>query len=234
MLRRLADKTGEEENTAALRSSTQREISKRIDAHNLQTFTTHTRDRDSVRDVARLNSLGLPNSGAWLNVLPSPSLGLHLKPAEFIVSVKYRLGLQIFPQEGVCVSCPLISDIFGDHAVSCGWGGERTYRHNLIRDVLFNTCAQACLGPTREDRALIPGTDARPADVYLPNWTAGQDTALDVTVINPLQQTFLNQSAANPGHALYKAYERKMTRHGEACRMAGITFTPLPLDTFGA
>ena len=134
----------------------------------------------------------------------------------------------------MCVACPAISDISGDHAVSCGWGGERTTRHNAIRDVLFNTCSQACLGPTREDRALIPGTDARPADVYLPGWTGGQDTALDVTVINPLQQTFLNQSAANPGHALHKAYERKMTRHGEACRMAGITFTPLPSDTFGA
>ena len=78
-----------QENLAALQSSAQREISQRIDAHNLQNFLTHTRDSDSVRDVARLNSLGLPNSGAWLNVQPSPSLGLHLKPAAFVVSLKY-------------------------------------------------------------------------------------------------------------------------------------------------
>ena len=79
----------------------------------------------------------------------------------------------------------------------------------------------------------MPGTEVRSADIYLPSWSGGLDTALDVTVVNPLQQTFLNQSAANPGHALHKAYERKMTRHGEACRMAGIAFTPLPLDTLG-
>ena len=80
----------------------------------------------------------------------------------------------------------------------------------------------------------MPGTEARSADIYLPSWSGGLDTALDVTVVNPLQQTFLNQSAANPGHALHKAYERKMTKHGEACRLAGITSTPLPLATFGA
>ena len=90
------------------------------------------------------------------------------------------------------------------------------------------------MGPTREDRALIPGTDARPADIYLPAWSGGLDTALDITVINPLQQTLINRSAVNPGHALQFAFDRKMSKHGEACRTAGIAFIPLPLDTFGA
>ena len=93
MLQRLTEKTGEEENIAVLQGATQRQISLRIDQHKHQTFVSHTANNGSIRDKARLNSLGLPNSGAWMNVLPSPSLGLHLKPAEFIVSVKYRLGL---------------------------------------------------------------------------------------------------------------------------------------------
>ena len=97
--------------------------------------------------------------------------------------------------------------------ISCGWGGERIARHNLIRDVLYNTCSSAALGPTREDRAILPGTEARPADILLPGWSGGKDTALDITVVNPLQTAFINQSAAFPGHALRKAYERKMTRH---------------------
>ena len=33
---------------------------------------------DSVREQTRLASLGLPYAGAWLNVVPSPALGLHL------------------------------------------------------------------------------------------------------------------------------------------------------------
>ena len=86
----------------------------------------------------------------------------------------------------------------------------------------------------REDRALLPGTEARPADILLPHWTGGRDTALDITVINPLQLAYVNQSATNPGHALRKAYERKMSKHGEPCREAGLSFCPLPVDTLGA
>ena len=47
----------------------------------------------------------------------------------------------------------------------------------------------------REDRALLPGTDARPADILLPGWFGGKDTALDITVVNPLQTAYIDQSA---------------------------------------
>ena len=150
------------------------------------------------------------------------------------MAVKYRLGMPVFPREGRCMACPVMSDVEGDHAISCGWGGERITRHNALRDVLFSTCQQAALAPVREDRALIPGTDTRPADILLPHWTGGRDTALDITVVNPLQVAFINQSAANPGHALRKAFERKMIKHGEPCREAGLSFCPLPMDTLGA
>ena len=52
-----------------------------------------------------------------------------------------------------------------------------------------------------KERALIPGTDARPADLLLPSWTAGRDTALDVTVVSPLQVALVRQAAQTPGHA---------------------------------
>ena len=57
--------------------------------------------------------------------------------------------------------------------LSCGWGAERIARHNLIRDVLNNTCSSAALGPTRDDRALLPDAEARPADILLPGWSGG-------------------------------------------------------------
>ena len=44
----------------------------------------------------------------------------------------------------------------------------------------------------------------------------------------------MDRSAAKPGHALQVAFDRKMSRHGEDCRTAGIAFMPLPLDTLGA
>ena len=139
----------------------------------------------------------------------------------------------VTPAAAQCMACPNQSDPAGDHAISCCWGGERIFRHNAIRDALFNTCTQACLAPSREDRALLPGTDARPADLYIPARTGGKDTALDITVVNPLQVAMVQQAAVTPGHALVKAYDRKMAKHGEACGKAGIVFKPIPFETLG-
>ena len=62
----------------------------------------------------------------------------------------------------------------------------------------------------------------------------GPETSVLLTVVNPLQLAYINQSTTSPGHALRKAYERKMTKHGEPCREAGLSFCPLPVDTLGA
>ena len=102
-----------------------------------------------------------------------------------------------------------------------------------MRDALYNTCEQACLGPSREDRALIPGSNAKPADVLIPSWTGGKDTALDITVVNPLQIALVNRAATIAGHALTHRYNEKMTKHGEPCRLAGLVFFPLPVETLG-
>ena len=37
----------------------------------------------SVRNKARLGSLGLANSGSWLNSVPNPTLGLHMRLQKF-------------------------------------------------------------------------------------------------------------------------------------------------------
>ena len=90
--------------------------------------------------------------------------------------------------------------------------------------MLFATCPQAALAPVREDRALIPGTEARPADIMLPNWMGGKDCCLDITVVNPLQAAYIRMSASNQDYALRKAYERKMAELGAQCREAGLAF----------
>ena len=90
-----------------------------------------------------------------------------------------------------------------------------------------------CLGATRKEKDLLPGTDARPGDVFIPNWTRGRPTALDITVINPLQVSQVAQAATTPGQALSTAFNRKMTQAGEACRREGIVFVPMPMETLG-
>ena len=82
-------------------------------------------------------------------------------------------------------------------------GGEC---HNRIRDHIFSVAVAAALGPVREGRFLIPGTDRRPADVFIPSWADGLDAALDVTVVTPQQDATVAQAAVNAGHDLQFAF----------------------------
>ena len=116
----------------------------------------------------------------------------------------------------------------------CGSDGERKARHNILRDALFSAAHSAALGPSKEGRFLLPGTDRRPADILIPHWAGGKDAALDVTVINPLQVATVTQAASNPGSALSVAFNRKMNSAGELCRRQGLAFIPLAVESLGA
>ena len=115
----------------------------------------------------------------------------------------------------------------------CGSGGERIARHNHLRDHLHETAAAAGLAPVREARFLIPGEDSRPADVLLPHWVAGQDAAMDVTVVNPCQVATVEGAATTAGHALEHAFARKVRGAAAACQAQGVTFLPMVVESFG-
>ena len=187
----------------------------------------------STLDKARLSGVFKKHSGDWLNAHPSHALGLALHPQEFRSASLYRLGAPIFEQDNPCPACGRPSDRFGHHAIACGVHGERISRHNEICNILFKTAQKAGLGPAREFRGLIPGTAARPADVFLRSWDRGKDAALDVTVITPLQSAVVDREAQESGYALQYAWDRKMRNAFAACDAQRISFIPLPVETFG-
>ena len=71
--------------------------------------------------------------------------------------------------------------------------------------------------PVKERRGILPDSERRPADIFIPNWAGGKDAALDITVIHPLQGATRRGAAANPGHALTIVYKRKMREAGKLC-----------------
>ena len=131
---------------------------------------------------------------------------------------------------GVCLST---ADSFGDHQVGCGGNGDRILRHNSIRDAIFNSACSAALAPRKEVPSLIPGSQSRPADIYLPNWERGQPAALDVTVISPLQSLTLHRATSSAGHALTVGEQRNVAAHAAACHAVGVSFVPLVFETLG-
>ena len=96
----------------------------------------------SSRDKARLGCLTLDHAGDWLNALPSFAFNLHMPGAEFRAALRYRLGVPLFGDSGDCPACGAASDAFGDHAIACGYQGERNSRHNILRDEIYLTSLQ--------------------------------------------------------------------------------------------
>ena len=77
-------------------------------------------DHSSLPDRARLPSVSSPNAAAWLSVLPSPGLNLHMDPPEFQVALKWWLGVDL-AQGFNCTFCPSLAlDPLGHHAASMG------------------------------------------------------------------------------------------------------------------
>ena len=118
----------------------------------------------------------------------------------------------------------------GDHALGCPKTSDRIARHNLLRDVLFDSAVSAALGPVREEKSLLPGRAARPGDIFLRHWSGGKDCAWDVTVANSLAPSHVAGAAAEAGSALRKACEKKVNGAAEACREQGIVFLPLAVE----
>ena len=209
---------------------TQKSLSHAIDLKSHRDLLSSTTDH---RNRARLNSVSLPHAGEWLTVTPSPSLGLHLHPIEFRNSALYRLGRPLFPGPSECPRCPQSNDEMGDHAVGCRSDGDRIARHDRLRDAIFTAARTAALAPQRELPNLIPGSQDRPADIYIGTWKRGRPAAFDVTVISPLQSSTVKNAASEPSSALELATRRKRQSHDQDCHDAGIDFVPLPVETLG-
>ena len=147
-------------------------------------------------------SMSLPHAGDWLQVIPSPALGLHLADKEFKSSLQYRLELIMYEKEYNCSVCKKSADAFGNHQVGCGGNGDRIFQHNAIYDAVFSAAQLAALCPCKEMPSLIPGSRSRHADIYVPLWVGHRPAAMDVTVISPLQQLTLSGTSSIAGHTL--------------------------------
>ena len=116
---------------------------------------------------ARLLSLTLPQSDAWLSAPPIPSLGLHLQPNEFRAALKYRIGVPLNIEERR--KCPYCQngrlDKLGDQALNCHGRGDMISRHDRVRDIIFAACSTANLSPVCEQKNLIPDNNSRPGDI---------------------------------------------------------------------
>ena len=124
---------------------------------------------------------------------------------------------------------------YSEDAAGASFSGrfDLIHRHNIIRDAIHGTASQAALSPRKEESALLPGSTAKPADVYLPGWANGKDAALDVTVVSTLQAALVKKAGEEVGSAANKRHQEKQAKYWQACANEGIEFLPMVVETLG-
>jgi len=155
--------------------------------------------------------------------------------------------MPILTEDSACPCCGSGMDRFMDHALVCPCGGDRTLRHNALRDLVFKEAQLASLRPEKEKPGLLPArpddetiqgertlSGRRPADGWLPAWQ-GSACALDFAATSGMQATMLHASRTD-GSAALVAYESKKRSYkdtGELCRAAGFQFVPMVVESHG-
>jgi hypothetical protein len=190
----------------------------------------------SVFDKARLLSLTLEHSGAFLTSLPLP--WMKLDSNKMSIACKLRLGLHVYPTSDKARACPACKnstvDPQGQHALICSSSGDRIIRHNHLCVVLatfMKSCAHGQV--VLETPGLIPGVGDKPGDVTMHNWHQGSTACFDVTVVSPLAESCVYRAAQERGFAALAAEERKDAGAYAKCAEEGLMFIPLAVEVFG-
>ena len=106
-------------------------------------------------------------------------------------------------------------------------------RHDRLRDKNFSACSAANLSLFGEQKNLIPETNSRPGDMYLPCWSTGQPAALDVTITSPLQPSVISNAARKSVFALKAAEDRKLEQCSQQCANIDVQIIPMAFESFG-
>ncbi len=180
--------------------------------------------------------------------------GSHLL---FNIMLRRRLRLRVQDMDTYCPMCGGTMDSFGDHALTCPCKGDRTIRHNRLRDTVLEDAALGNMSPEREKLGLLPGrppgdnipcdsdgpgrSRRRPADIFIPRAFHGVPTALDFAVTSGLRADTLMEAATDPTGVLdsYEQLKMNYVASGETestavlCTRQGLSYVPMIIEAHG-
>ena len=192
----------------------------------------------TMRQKAVFECLRAPHAQDFLLAIPIDGLGQHMSPVEYRTILKYRLMIPLFPVDEICPVChKACLDSFGEHAVHCKELPGFKYRHDMVRDVLFDIFRRAGISVKKEAPVnfLTDPMDGRstlrPADVLVFGWVGGKHACVDLTGVSPL--VGLSSRGFTVGQAALKAASYKVAKHEKACIENQHVFIPFAFDTFG-
>ncbi|GJS71533.1 hypothetical protein Tco_0704374 [Tanacetum coccineum] len=192
----------------------------------------------TVRQKAVFECLRASHALDFLLAIPIDGLGQQMSPVEYRTIPKYRLTIPLFSIDAICPICrKAYLDFFGKHAVHCKELPDFKYRHDMVRDVLFDICRRAGISVKKEVHVnfltdLSDGRSTlRPVDVLAFGWVGGKHACVELTGASPL--VALSGRSFIVGHAALKVASCKMTKHEKSCIKNQHVFILFAFETFG-
>ena len=179
---------------------------------------------------ARLLAVKAEGSGAWLQALPSSSLGLRLGDEELRIAVGLRLGAPLVRPHTCCCGQPVATN--GHHGLACRRSAGRHVRHRLANDVIARAFRSAEVPADLEPQGLLRGDGKRPDGATLIPWSRGKHAVWDFTCPDTLAPSHLAQTSLAAGSAAQAAEAAKRLKY--AGLGTGYSFHPVAIETLGA
>ena len=164
----------------------------------------------------------------WLNVVPCKNLGLKLDDQQLRFPIGLRLGANI------CVAhtfhCGKRAEQDGLHGLPCTKSAGRFSRHATHHSLIKQTLGSLDLPAMLEPRGLYRTDGKRPDGVTMIPWETGKQLVWDVTVVDALAPSRLNQSSlCKPRTTATEAEARKIEKYRELVDN-GYIFQPVALE----
>ena len=199
---------------------------------------------------AHLQLVSLPGADDWLHAPPTRDQGTQMSSELYRIALGRRARLPLLDSPATCPMCGSALDVYMDHALVCSCGGDRTLRHNSIRNVTYHSCREAGTNAELEKAGLLPPrpTDEdvtpayrsgqrgrRPADIWIPRADDGRGAAIDFAVTSGLRADRLNAAATDPSSisAAYEVYKRSYLDTERQCNEQGFHFLPFVVEAHG-
>jgi hypothetical protein len=186
-------------------------------------------DASIPMDKARLLATATKESGAWLNALPCPSLGLVLDDSSLRIAVGLRLGTTLCHPH-ICV-CGENVDHLGTHGLSCVKKGGTFSRHSALNNILRQAFSKVNV-PTLLEPPGMFRTDGKRADgVTLAPWSKGKCLVWDATCVDTICKSYVSASCHTAGAAAAKAEKKKRDLYSQLPNQ--YLFCPFAVETLG-
>ena len=143
--------------------------------------------------------------------------GTHYTDRQWAGAVKWRLGIPEPGPVNTCMNmntngepCNAVLDAQGDHAVQCGTGPLRTFRHDDLSDIYAEIFEE--VGAVARREVFVPEFLGR-EEAWLDVWAYGiselPDALLDITVRHPRAERYQPGAANCWGYTAARAEEEK-------------------------